>query len=58
MMFAEYTIESALIPVSLLPRDGLMFMIGSLSLYIPTIEANNVMDLDVVIMVLIGASFL
>lgn len=50
-------IESALIPLSLLPWDGLILMMWSLSLQAPVIESSNIMDLDVVILVLIGASF-
>lgn len=57
MMFVEYTLEWALIPLSLFPWDGLVFIMGALSLQVPAIESPRMIDLDVVIMVLIIASF-
>lgn len=58
LMFIEYFLEVALIVASFLPRDGILFMIGALSLQVIGDDIPGQIDIDMVLQTIVLAGIL
>lgn len=58
IMFGEFFIETAFIPASFLPWDGLMFLMWALSHHVVNPEAPGAIDLDAIYYTLLWAGFI